>query len=72
MQSCIPLWGTALFFLSMLKYFSLLLAEFIRKKATYIAKDKEDRDVYLAESRWMLQTAQTDYPELAFHFTSEF
>ena len=50
----------------------LKLAEFIRKKAAYIAKDKEDRDVYLAESKWMLQTAQTDYPELEFHFTSEF
>ncbi len=48
------------------------LAEFIRKKANYMAKDKEGRHVYLAESRWMLQTAQTDYPELAFHFTSEF
>lgn len=48
------------------------LAEFIRKKANYMAKDKEDRDVYLAESKWMLQTAQTDYPELNFHFTSEF
>lgn len=48
------------------------LAEFIRKKGNYMAKDKEDRDVYLAESKWMLQTAQTDYPELEFHFTSEF
>lgn len=48
------------------------LAEFIRKKANYMAKDKEGRDVYLAESKWMLQTAQTDYPELNFHFTSEF
>lgn len=48
------------------------LAEFIRKKANYMAKDKEERDVYLAESRWMLQSAQTDYPELNFHFTSEF
>lgn len=48
------------------------LNEFIRKKGTYMAKDKEGRDVYLAESRWMLQTAQTDYPELQFHFTSEF
>ncbi|MCH2021580.1 MAG: peptide chain release factor 3 [Saprospiraceae bacterium] len=48
------------------------LAEFIRKKANYMAKDKENRDVYLAESKWMLQTAQTDYPELSFYFTSEF
>lgn len=48
------------------------LNEFIRKKANYMAKDKEGRDVYLAESRWMLESAQTDYPDLAFHFTSEF
>ena len=48
------------------------LAEFIRKKANYMAKDKEGRDVYLAESQWMLQTAQNDYPTLQFHFTSEF
>ena len=48
------------------------LAEFVRKKANYMAKDKEGRDVYLAESKWMLQTAQTDYPEIVFHFKSEF
>jgi peptide chain release factor 3 len=48
------------------------LEEFIRKKGNYMARDKEDRDVYLAESKWMLQTAQTDYPELSFYFTSEF
>ncbi len=48
------------------------LDEFKRKKANFMAKDKEDRDVYLAESKWMLQTAQTDYPAIQFHFTSEF
>lgn len=48
------------------------LAEFIRKKANYMAKDKEGRNVYLAESRWMLESAQNDYPDLVFHFTSEF
>ncbi|MBL4648228.1 MAG: peptide chain release factor 3 [Aureispira sp.] len=48
------------------------LTEFIRKKANYMAIDKEGRNVYLAESRWMLESAQTDYPDLVFHFTSEF
>jgi len=48
------------------------LAEFVRKKANYMAKDKEDRNVYLAESRWMLESAQKEYPDLVFHFTSEF
>jgi peptide chain release factor 3 len=47
------------------------LTEFIRKKANYMAIDKDGRNVYLAESRWMLESAQTDYPDLAFHFTSE-
>lgn len=45
---------------------------FRRKKVNYMAKDKEGRDVYLAESSWMLQTAQTDYPDVQFHFKSEF
>ncbi len=48
------------------------LAEFIRKKTNYMARDKEGRNVYLAESKWMLQTSQNDYPEIEFHFTSEF
>lgn len=48
------------------------LKEFKHKKTAYMAKDKEDRDVYLAESSWMLRTAQEDFPKLQFHFTSEF
>jgi peptide chain release factor 3 len=48
------------------------LADFKRKKASFLAKDKHNQDVYLSESPWMLQTAQTDYPELQFHFTSDF
>jgi len=48
------------------------LADFKRKKASFLAKDKHGQDVYLSESPWMLQTAQTDYPELQFHFTSDF
>lgn len=48
------------------------LADFRRKKANFLAIDKHGRDVYLAESPWMLQTAQTDYPELQFHFKSDF
>jgi len=49
-----------------------MLKEFKRKKSNYIAKDKDDRDVYLAESKWMLQTAQTDYPDINFYFKSDF
>ena len=37
-----------------------------------IAYDKENRPVYFAESAWMLQNAQESYPDITFHFTSEF
>jgi peptide chain release factor 3 len=46
--------------------------QFRKKKSNYMATDKHGRDVYLAESPWMLQTAQTDYPEIRFYFKSEF
>jgi peptide chain release factor 3 len=46
--------------------------QFRKKKSNYMATDKHGRDVYLAESPWMLQTAQKDYPEIRFHFKSEF
>ena len=37
-----------------------------------MAKDKEGRDVFLADSQYMLQMAQENYKKLTFHFTSEF
>ena len=49
-----------------------VLKDFTRKKQNYLAHDKEGRLVYLAETPWMLQTAQSDYPDIQFHFTSEF
>ncbi len=49
-----------------------MLSDFKRKKAPYMALDKEGRDVYLADSQWMLQTAQQDFPDIQFHFKSEF
>ena len=48
------------------------LDEFLRKKTNFMAKDKESRDVYLAETPWMLDTARQDYPEIHFHFKSDF
>ncbi len=48
------------------------LNEFCRKKANYIATDKENNPVYLADSAWLLRSAQDDYPEITFHLTSEF
>ena len=48
------------------------LEDFRLHKAQYMAKDKWGRDVFLAESQYMLQMAQANYKGLAFHFTSEF
>jgi peptide chain release factor 3 len=48
------------------------LDEFLRKKTNFMAKDKEGRDVYLAETPWMLDTARQDFPEIEFHFKSDF
>ena len=48
------------------------LEQFIRAKAVYIAKDKDDNFVFLAETPFLLQMAQTDYPDIQFHFTSDF
>ncbi|GIV41628.1 MAG: peptide chain release factor 3 [Vicingaceae bacterium] len=49
-----------------------VLQEFLNRKHGYIAYDKDDNPVYLAESSWMLETAQRDFPDIQFHFTSEF
>jgi peptide chain release factor 3 len=48
------------------------LDEFIRSKSRHIAYDKDDKVVFMAESRAWLQMVQDNYPEIEFHFTSEF
>lgn len=48
------------------------LNDFKRRKAQYMAKDKEGRDVFLADSNYVLMMAQQDFSEIKFHFTSEF
>lgn len=48
------------------------LVDFKKHKAQYMAKDKQGRDVFLADSQYMLQMAQDNYKKLIFHFTSEF
>ncbi|MDR1585164.1 MAG: peptide chain release factor 3 [Prevotellaceae bacterium] len=48
------------------------LENFKRRKAQYMAKDKEGRDVFLADSGYVLQMAQNDFENIRFHFTSEF
>ncbi|MBP5366778.1 MAG: peptide chain release factor 3 [Bacteroidales bacterium] len=48
------------------------LEEFKKRKVQYMAKDKQGRDVFLAESNYMLQMAQEGFKHIRFHFTSEF
>ena len=46
--------------------------EFLNRRKRDMAKDKEGNDVFLAESAWTLKMAQENFPEVKFHFTSEF
>lgn len=46
--------------------------EFVRKKTRYIAVDKDDNYVFLAQTPWSLRSVQDEYPDLTFHTTSEF
>ncbi len=48
------------------------LDEFIRRKAQNVAIDKDGNHVFLAQTAFLLQSAQNDYPEITFHTTSEF
>ncbi len=48
------------------------LNDFKKRKYQYIAKDKDGRDVFLADSNYVLQMAQQDFPDIRFHFNSEF
>lgn len=51
---------------------ALELDNFKKRKAQYMAKDKEGRDVFMADSGYVLQMAQNDFKNIKFHFTSEF
>ncbi|MFG6688074.1 peptide chain release factor 3 [Mariniflexile sp. HNIBRBA6329] len=46
--------------------------EFTRVKQRYLAKDKQNQLVFLADSAFSLQMTQQTYPNIKFHFTSEF
>ena len=48
------------------------LENFKKRKYQYMAKDKDGRDVFLADSGYILQMAQSDFPHIKFHFSSEF
>lgn len=46
--------------------------KFLAVKHNNIAKDKDDNWVFLAETPFLLQMAERDYPHITFHRTSEF
>lgn len=48
------------------------LEAFKKRKYQFMAKDREGRDVFLADSNYVLQMAQMDFKNIKFHFTSEF
>src|SRR5690606_36128269 len=43
-----------------------------RSKNRHIARDSKGNLVFMAETRAWLQMVQDNYPDIAFHFTSEF
>ncbi|MCU0398569.1 MAG: peptide chain release factor 3 [Cyclobacteriaceae bacterium] len=48
------------------------LDEFIASKQRHIARDKDGKLVFMAESKGWLQMVQENFPDIQFHFTSEF
>jgi len=48
------------------------LEEFVRSKNRHIAFDKDGKLVFMAETKSWLQMVQDNYPEIEFHFSSEF
>lgn len=48
------------------------LQEFMASKQRHIATDKDGKLVFMAESKAWLQMVQDNFPDIQFHFTSEF
>jgi peptide chain release factor 3 len=46
--------------------------DFLRVKQRYLARDKQNQLVFLADSMFTLQMTQQKYPSITFHMTSEF
>ena len=49
-----------------------VIDDFKKRKYNKMATDKQGRDVFLADSSFILDMAQRDFPKIKFHFTSEF
>ncbi len=48
------------------------LAEFLKRRANYIAWDKDENPVFLSDSEWTINLMKKEYPEIEFHSNSEF
>ena len=48
------------------------LDKFILHNKRFVTKDKDERFVFMAESAWALKNRQENFPDIEFHFTSEF
>lgn len=48
------------------------LKEFAKRRKRDLAFDKHGNHVFLAESAWMLKMAQENFPDISFHFKSDF
>ncbi len=48
-----------------------IMEEFKKRKVQRMAKDKRNRDVFMADSSFILDMAQQDFKEIRFKFTSE-
>ena len=48
------------------------LRAFLSRRKRDMATDKDGNNVFLAESAWTLKMAQDNFPDIVFHFTSEF
>lgn len=48
------------------------LSAFKKRKHQFMAVDRDGRDVFMADSGYVLQMAQSDFPKIKFHFSSEF
>lgn len=48
------------------------LEKFLTMKGRYVAMDRDDQPVFMAESPWALKMAVEGYPKIEFHFTSDF
>ncbi len=48
------------------------MREFVSRRKKDIAKDKDGKLVYMAESAWGLKTVQENHPDILFYYKSEF